>query len=435
MEKEINMRIFLAEHLPLFGVFFPLEKLSLVIPFWQTTGTGITSRRAEAMLKQVRSIQEVDLDHNNQYATPDSSMLALQQRLVKLIDTTPISARSSTSTDDVYLFQTGMATIFYVHDLLRKGRGDIETIQFGVPFHQTRAVFKFWGSGFHFVPQVTDLNALDDYIASHPVLAIWTEMSLNPLLVSPDLQGLRKIATKYNIPLLVDDTVGSFCNVDVLGLADIVITSLTKSFSGYADVMGGSAILNKDSPVYPELKVLFEKNYHNDVFSGDAQVLLSNSANYYERSAILNKNAQKLVNYLHPLVSDPRSSVTNVFHPSVSPTRTSYDAVKRPITESFVPGYGCLFTVELETVDQAIAFYDNLHFYQGPHFAAHRTICLPYARLAYDDAMPEAEAWGLRTSQIRISVGLEDGEVLLETVKHALTFADEVKAGEVLVKS
>ena len=45
------------------------------------------------------------------------------------------------------------------------------------------------------------------------------------------------LADKYDFVVVVDDTNGSFANVDVLGIADIVITSPIKSFNGFADVI------------------------------------------------------------------------------------------------------------------------------------------------------------------------------------------------------
>jgi cystathionine gamma-synthase len=231
------------------------------------------------------------------------------------------------------------------------------------------------------------------------------------------------------IPLIVDDTVGSVCNVDLLGVADIVITSLTKSFSGYADVMGGSAVLKKDSPLYAELKPIFDADYQNNLYQGDAATLLYNSSSYLERSATTNRSALKLVNYLQALTLDPTSSVATVYYPTLSPTLGHYDAFKRPTTRDFTPGYGCLFSVGFESLDQTIAFYNNLHVHQGPHIGAHRTLALAYVKATYGNHITEVEAWGLRDTQIRISVGLEDTEVLLATIKHALRFADAVKSG------
>jgi len=75
--------------------------------------------------------------------------------------------------------------------------------------------------------------------STHPVLALFTEFPSNPLLRSANLPRLRALADKYDFLIVVDETIGNFVNVDVLPYADIVVSSLTKIFSGVANVMGG----------------------------------------------------------------------------------------------------------------------------------------------------------------------------------------------------
>lgn len=72
-----------------------------------------------------------------------------------------------------------------------------------------------------------------------PILALFCEVSTNPLLRTPNLVELRKIADEFNFPIVVDDSIGNFVNVDVMEYTDIVVTSLTKIFSGRTNVMGG----------------------------------------------------------------------------------------------------------------------------------------------------------------------------------------------------
>ena len=66
-----------------------------------------------------------------------------------------------------------------------------------------------------------------------------TEIPSNPLLRTADLPRLRQLADKYDFLLMVDETIGNFVNVEVLPYADIVVSSLSKIFSGDANVMGG----------------------------------------------------------------------------------------------------------------------------------------------------------------------------------------------------
>ena len=73
-------------------------------------------------------------------------------------------------------------------------------------------------------------------------MCLITEFPSNPLLGSPNLQRLRALADKYEFLIIVDETIGNFVNVEVLPYADIVVSSLTKVFSGDANVMGGRSV-------------------------------------------------------------------------------------------------------------------------------------------------------------------------------------------------
>ena len=68
---------------------------------------------------------------------------------------------------------------------------------------------------------------------------MFTEFPSNPLLKSPDLLRIRQLADKYDFGVIVDETIGNLLNVHVLPYADIVVSSLTKVFSGDSNVMGG----------------------------------------------------------------------------------------------------------------------------------------------------------------------------------------------------
>jgi cystathionine gamma-synthase len=72
-----------------------------------------------------------------------------------------------------------------------------------------------------------------------PITALFTEFPTNPLLNSVNLHRLRELADEFGFAIVVDDTIGNFVNVHVLPWADIVVSSLSKLFSGAANVMGG----------------------------------------------------------------------------------------------------------------------------------------------------------------------------------------------------
>ena len=83
-------------------------------------------------------------------------------------------------------------------------------------------------------------NPCSDDPEDQPILSLFCEFPSNPLLRSPDLQRLKELADEYGFHVVIDETVGGFVNVECLPFADIVVSSLTKIFSGDSNVMGGS---------------------------------------------------------------------------------------------------------------------------------------------------------------------------------------------------
>lgn len=77
----------------------------------------------------------------------------------------------------------------------------------------------------------------------HPaIFALFTDFPGNPSLRTADLPRLRALADLYHFPIIIDETVGNHLNVQVLPFADIVVGSLTKIFSGLANVLGGALV-------------------------------------------------------------------------------------------------------------------------------------------------------------------------------------------------
>jgi cystathionine gamma-synthase len=433
---QISVRVFDID-VRLYGVFFPAPKTLVVMPFWNHPGVGISSRLAEESLKHLDLLHEVISDSPAPKVVESPAHAILRERIAGLLERAPAEPprKEKVKPDDVYLFQTGMASIWLPHQYLLS-KFNATSVLFGFAFHSTIHVFEDYGPGSKFFGLGTedDLDQLETHLATElkegrKVQAVWCEFPSNPILVTPNLGRLRVLADKYGFVLIVDDTIGSFCNVDVMGVADIVVTSLTKSFSGYADVMGASAVLNPSSSRYTELKNLFTDSYQNDMYKADAEVLEKNSRDYMQRSVKLNNNSARIAEYFQSQVSNPQSSISKAHYPSVSSSKSNYEVWMRKETPDFTPGYGCLLSVEFDTLESTIAFYDNLNVHLGPHLGAHLTLAMPYTKLMYGkDELEWAGKYGLKETQVRIAPGLEDTESLLEDFKIAVKAADEVKA-------
>ena len=116
----------------------------------------------------------------------------------------------------------------------------------------------------------------------------------NPLLKTPDLRRIRSLADKYEFLVVVDETVGNFLNINVLPYADVVVSSLTKIFSGDSNVMGGSAVINPHGRFYQDLKNAFNKEYEDDYWAEDAVFLERNSRDFVSRIEKINNTAEDI---------------------------------------------------------------------------------------------------------------------------------------------
>ncbi|KAH8655030.1 pyridoxal phosphate-dependent transferase [Tricladium varicosporioides] len=435
-DDQIIVRIF-DVHVRLYVVIFPANKMPQVLPFWQNSGTGLASRLAAECLERIELLKEVTDDTPSPKTDAESgAQVEIREAIVRLLNCAPLDAEraAKVNIDDVYLFQSGMTAIYRIHRYLLQKFGG-RTAFFGWAFHSTLHIFPDFGPGWEQFGcgSEEELDQLEALLESEsknakPIQAIWAEFPSNPLLGVADLTRLRKMADKYHCLLILDDTIGSFCNVDLLSVVDILITSLTKSFSGYADVMGASAVLNPSLSRYAELKELFTKCYTNDYCDLDAIVMAQNSIDYLARSTTLNSNTATLVSYLQTCVENPTSTVTKVYYPTTSPlSLTNFKKFQRPQTSDFTPGYGCLACVEFDTIEATEAFYDNCNLHIGPHLGAHRTIVLPYVKALYGKELEWAGKYGLRETQLRVAPGLESWEVIKESFERGLKAADATK--------
>lgn len=256
---------------------------------------------------------------------------------------------------------------------------------------------------------------------------------------------MSSLAREYGFLLVVDDTISTFANTDMLHSTsvrvDLIVSSLTKLFSGVGNVMGGSLVLNtmpghQRTPLLEEIVMegMVEGNDLPILHYKDALTLELNSRDFLRRSNQINATAIGLATWFHL-----HSAVEHVYFPTVvdktrdSTSLTSYNAVKRetivmptpnpttgnPTTATegvaaleHVSGYGCLMSIILRPGLNERAFYDSLNVRKGPSLGTTFTLCCPYTLLAHYNEMQWCEEFGVSERIIRISVGLESLEDL-----------------------
>jgi cystathionine gamma-synthase len=302
--------------------------------------------------------------------------------------------------------------------MMLEARGPMKSISFGFPYVDTLKILEKFGPGcvFYGNGESDDLDHLEARLKSgERFLALFCEFPGNPMLKCPDLKRIRKLADLYDFGVIVDETIGNFINVHVLPYADVVVSSLTKIFSGECNVMGGSTILNPRGRYYKQLKKVAEVEYEDNYWAEDVIFMERNSRHFVSRIERINDNAEVICDVLrqHPLVK-------TVYYPKYSASRPFYDACRTPNG-----GYGGLLSFTFHNTAEAIAFHDRIETAKGPSLGTNFTLTSPYVILAHYLELEWAAQFGVPAELIRISVGLEDEEDLKSRFAVALKAAEK----------
>ncbi|KAH7329015.1 pyridoxal phosphate-dependent transferase [Stachybotrys elegans] len=433
--EDVDLRCFdIAGH-RVYAVLYQRQHTPGIMMSWGNPGLGLSIRGAEALLGEVQTLVEAPAGPAPPPPTwthESSAHAQLRERICELLHrAAPRPELVKCAPRDVFLYPSGMGAIWYTTRALmvyRPGTIVVLGIVFHNTYHHLQEEYAREWKHFGDVRKegVDELEAWlqSEKEAGRPVSFVLVEVPGNPNLETPDLARVKRLSETYGFVLVVDDTLGGFANLDVMPYSDIILTSLTKSFNGYADLLAGSIVLNPLSLHYAALSPLFTSSHRNELFAADAEVLVANSRDFIERTKRLDSNAQAMASFLSDVAAaDPASHITGVQYPSLIPeSKAQYDALKRRGTPELpAPGYGCVFTVEFDSEESARAFYDACGFYPSPHLGAPVTLMFAYNMFVFKPR--EAEylgRFGVRVPSVRISAGLEPEEDLIDTLKDAL---------------
>jgi cystathionine gamma-synthase len=114
---------------------------------------------------------------------------------------------------------------------------------YGGTFRLLARVLAGWGLSYGVVP-ISDVAAVREQLAARPVRLIWAETPTNPLLNIADIRALARAAHEFGAMLVVDNTFASPYLQQPLTLgADAVVHSTTKYLGGHSDVVGGAVVM------------------------------------------------------------------------------------------------------------------------------------------------------------------------------------------------
>ncbi|CAG8242624.1 unnamed protein product [Penicillium salamii] len=381
--------------------------------FGRNLSTSLANQAKQAVRKRIAGVLTADVD------------------LPEALEVTSSEGRvAGMSEEDVLLYPSGMNAIFNAHQTLLATRGELPSICFGFPYTDTLKILQKWGPGcvFYGHGSSEDLDDLESRLKSgERFLGLFTEAPGNPLLKTPDLKRIRALADQYGFAVVVDETISNFLNINILPFADIVVSSLTKIFSGDSNVMGGSAVLNPNAQYYSALKETYAREYEDIYWAEDAVFLERNSRDFVTRIEQINITTENITAMLKdsPLVKE-------VYYPKYSPTKPLYDSFRNPNG-----GYGGLFSVTFHSNAEAIAFYDTLEVLKGPSLGTNFTLSSPYVLLAHYGELDwvripqppvrffltsfyQARSFDVDPDLVRISVGLEEVPDLRARFQRAL---------------
>jgi cystathionine gamma-synthase len=399
----------IIQYKQLIALMLPEAKLAQAKALRQHIGAHVSSRQAEDFL-----LAEGLLD---QKQTEDCLTTDSDRHVRKTLGV----AYNAASADDIYLANAGMNAIYAAYQAINKlqhPQGRNIWIQFGWLFMDTMHLvekLRATGTDYHAVYDVFNLAELRALLSrlGDRVAGIITEAPSNPLVRTPDVREIKRYAERYDCALLIDSTLGTPYNVDVLPHADLVIESLTKYASGSADVMLGAIVLNASSRFYAGVRAALP-DYVEQPYTRDVQRLAFQIAGYAERMRQVNANTLALIEFLQT-----RQTVKSIFWAYQPESRVNYEQIHRADGSP-----GGIITLELHVPLATV--YDRLRLAKGPSLGAEFTLVGPYLYHAhYDLVSSEAgrkslAAAGLNPELLRISVGVEAINELIKVFAEAL---------------
>lgn len=240
--------------------------------------------------------------------------------------------------------------------------------------------------------------------------AILVETPTNPLLKITDIKALAKIAKKHDLKLIVDNTFATPYWQQPIDLgADIVLHSASKYIGGHSDVVAGLVAVNSDQ--LAEDLHFIQNSVGGILGPQDSWLLMRGIKTLAIRMEAIETNTKKIVSFLqqHDLVS-------TIYYPGIE-SHPGHD-----IATNQASGYGGMISFDVGSGEKAEKVLERTEFFTLAESlgAVESLISLP-AQMTHASIPRERRLeLGITDGLIRISVGIEDSEDLIEDLAQAL---------------
>jgi len=308
-------------------------------------------------------------------------------------------------------FSSGMGATDAVIKLLSPGDEVITSNDlYGGSYRMFKRVYEKFGIKFHFI-DLTKSENLIPYINSKTKL-LWLETPSNPLMRIIDIETCAALAKKQNVLVAVDNTFASPYLQNPLALgADIVMHSVTKYLGGHSDVIMGALVVNDDR-LHQDLT--FIANSCGAVPGPqDSFLVLRGIKTLHLRMERHCSNGKTIATFLkqHPKVGQ-------VYWPGFA------DHPNHAIAKKQMHDFGGMlsFTLKNNSLEKAKSLMENVQLFSlaeslgGVESLINHPASMTHASIPKE----EREKNGLSDSLIRLSIGVEDAEDLIQDLTQAL---------------
>jgi cystathionine gamma-synthase len=281
---------------------------------------------------------------------------------------------------------------------------------YGGTYRLFARVLAEWGLSYSVVP-ISDLTAVREQLAARPVRMIWAETPTNPLLNIADIRALARAAHEAGAMLVVDSTFASPYLQQPLTLgADAVVHSTTKYLGGHSDVIGG-AVAVADTELVE--RIAFTQNATGGVPGPfDAWLTLRGIKTLAVRMDRHCRNAMRVAQMLaeHPAVAE-------VFYPGLA-THPGHKTAQEQMR-----AFGGVVSFRLLAGEQAAvrACGQTRLFTLGESLGGVESLIEHPGRMTH--ASVAGSALEVPADLIRLSVGIEDCDDLIDDLRQALQAA------------
>jgi len=240
---------------------------------------------------------------------------------------------------------------------------------------------------------------------------VWIETPTNPLLIIFDIELIASICRKRNVLSVVDNTFSSPYFQKPLNLgADIVVHSTTKYINGHSDLIGGAVIVN-DTDLYNKI-LLVQKSVGAVPSPFDSWLTLRGVKTLAVRMKQHEYNAMKVALFLKD-----QPNVKAVYYPGLE-SHPGHSIAKKQMT-----GFGGVVSFRIKGgINEANNFFKKLKIFQLADSLGGVESLANYSALMTHEAFPPElrEKIGVTENLIRLSVGIEHIDDLLQDLKDAL---------------